>query len=273
MKRIGLALSGGGALGIAHIGVLRAFVDEGIPVDCIAGTSAGAIVAAGYAFEVPLETLTRKAGEINWYTMASLPDSKLGIASNRKIEEIMRSMVKDANLRDAAIPLAVVATDIEGGDEVVFREGVAAVAVRASACIPGLFVPVTIGGRKFVDGGLTEHLPLSPLRSMGAEARIGVNVMPWHARREVRNVIDVMVNFVSILASHQRHLVPLNADLLIEPDLAAYSVSDFGKADALIDEGYRATMAKMPEIRRLAGLAPHGKKENILRRFIRWLRS
>lgn len=272
MKKVGVALSGGSALGIAHIGVLQAFLDHGVPIDCISGTSAGAIVAAGYAFEISLEELRRRAGALNWAAMSSLPDSKLGIVSNRKVEETMTQMIDRRNIEDAAIPLAIVATDIESGEKIVFREGKAALAVRASACIPGFFIPVVIDGKKFVDGGLTENLPLSPLRAMGAEVRIGVNVMRWHSHKEVKNLVDVMMNAVSILASHQRHLVPQNVDILIEPDLTAYSASDFKRADELVAEGYRAAMKKMPEIQKMVGMRGGPKKEgNILRRFLDWL--
>jgi NTE family protein len=250
-KSIGIALGGGGALGMAHIGVLAALTENGIPIDCIAGTSAGALVATGYAFGMTTEAMKAVAAKLNWPHISSFPNSLLGFASNHSVEVDVEKYIGKKGIEQANIPLAIVVTDIEDGERVVLRRGRAALAVRASTCIPGMFVPVEINGRKFVDGGLTENLPLAPLREMDAEIKIGVNVIRWHARKEVKNVIDVMMNTISILASHQRHLVPQNVDILIEPDLSAYTPSDFKKSAEIIEEGYRAAAAKVPEIKEM----------------------
>jgi NTE family protein len=250
-RRIGIALGGGGALGMAHVGVLAALTDNNIPIDCIAGTSAGALVATGYAFGMTTEEMKAVAAKLNWPHMSSFPNSLLGFASNRSIEEDVEKYIGKKGIEKANIPLAIVVTDIEDGERVILRRGRAALAVRASTCIPGMFIPVEIDGRKFVDGGLTENLPLSPLHEMDAEIRIGVNVVRWHARREVKNVVDVMTNTISILASHQRHLVAQNVDILIEPELGAYTPSDFKKNAEIIEEGYRAAMEKIPEIKEM----------------------
>jgi NTE family protein len=274
LPSVGLALSGGGALGIAHIGVIKAFVENEIPIDLISGTSAGALVGAAYAFHVPIGDMEKAAKEMSWSFLASFPMSLLGLASNRAVEAGLEKYIGKKKIEEADIPLAIVVTDIEDGEKVVLRSGEAALAVRASCCIPGMFVPVEIGGRKFVDGGLTENLPLSPLKDMGADIKIGVNVIRWHSRKEVKNVIDVMTNSISILASHQRHLVPQNVDILIEPKLDDYSPSDFKKNVDLIKEGYRAAQAKIPEIKELIAKHSHAKKpKGIFARFMRWLQE
>jgi len=276
MRRIGIALGGGGALGMAHVGVLAALTEHGVPIDCIAGTSAGALVATGYAFGMTTEEMTAVAEKLNWPHISSFPNSLLGFASNHSIEADVERYIGKKKIEQANIPLAIVVTDIEDGEHVVLRRGRAALAVQASTCIPGMFVPVEIDGRKFVDGGLTENLPLSPLRDMDAEIRIGVNVVRWHARREVKTVIDVMMNTISILASHQRHLVAPNVDILIEPDLSAYTPSDFKKSAEIIAEGYRATMEKIPEIKKMMGRRSHhraGKSQGVLVRVWNWLRD
>ncbi len=277
-KSIGVALGGGGALGMAHVGVLAAFVENDIPIDCIAGTSAGALVATGYAFGMSTEEMKAVAAKLNWSHISGFPNSLLGFASNHSIEVDVEAYIGKKGIEQANIPLAIVVTDIEDGERVVLRRGRAALAVRASTCIPGIFVPVEIDGRKFVDGGLTENLPLSPLREMNAEIRIGINVVRWHARKEVKNVIDVMTNTISILASHQRHLVPQNVDILIEPDLSAYTPSDFKKNAEIIEEGYRATIAKVPEIKemmqhRSRRRARAEESKSILRRIWDWFRE
>jgi NTE family protein len=276
--RVGVALGGGGALGMAHVGVLAALMKNDIPIDCIAGTSAGALVATGYAFGMTTEEMKAVAIKLNWPYISSFPNSLLGFASNRSIEVEVERYLGNKGIEQANIPLAIVVTDIEDGERVILRSGRAALAVRASTCIPGMFVPVEIDGRKFVDGGLTENLPLSPLREMDAEIKIGVNVVHWHSRREVKNVIDVMTNTISILASHQRHLVPQNVDILIEPNLSAYTPSDFKKNMEIIEEGYRAAMAKVPEIQAMmkhrSRKGVHVEKaQGILGRIWNWFRE
>ena len=271
---VGIALGGGAARGIAHIGVLQALVDNNIPVDCIAGTSAGAIVAAAFAFGIPLETIRQKAKRLNWYMISVLPGSVLGLASNSAIDKMLRELIGGADISESKIPLAVVATKIETGEKVVFRNGKTALAVRASACIPGLFYPVEIKGIKLVDGELSESLPLSPLLDMGADIKIGVSVLHWRSRKKVGNLLDIISNSLDIMASHKEDRASENADVVIEPDLGAYGPSDFKKADALIAEGYRAASLKIPEIKKLLSRATKKQKpQRFFDRFWDWLKK
>lgn len=249
--KIGIALSGGSARGIAHIGVLQALMDHKIPIDCIAGTSAGAIVATGFAFGVPMEKLQEKANGLSWYSLPNFPTSALGLASNQSVKNIMEQFIGDADISEAKIPLAIVATNIETGEKVVYSKGNVSLAVRASACIPGLFVPVEIDGLKMVDGGLSESLPLSPLQNMKADIKIGVNVIHWHSVKKVTNIFDVLSNSVDIVAEHQKENPLDYADIIIEPNLSNYGPSDFSKTDAIVAEGYRAATLKIPEIKKL----------------------
>ncbi len=269
--RIGIALSGGSARGIAHIGVLQSLIDHNIPVDCISGTSAGSVVATGFAFGIPLEKLREKAEQINWYNISNFPTSALGLVSNQAVEKIMEEFIGAADISEAKIPLAIIATDIETGEKVVFRTGKAALAVRASTCIPGLFVPVEIAGRKLVDGELSESLPLSPLRDMNADIRIGVNVVHWHSKKKVSTIFDIMSNAIDITANHQKEDPLQYADLIIEPNLGDYGSSDFKKTDAMINEGYRAATLKIPEIKRLLARAQEmPEPETLIEKIRRW---
>lgn len=249
--KIGIALSGGSARGIAHIGVLQALIDHKIPISCIAGTSAGAIVATAFAFKVPMEKLQEKAKSLSWYSLPNFPTSALGLASNQSVKNIMEQFIGDADFSEAKIPLAIVATNIETGEKVVYSKGSVSLAVRASACIPGLFVPVEIDGLKMVDGGLSESLPLSPLQNMDADIKIGVNVIHWHSVRKVTNILDVLSNSVDIVAEHQKENPLDYADVIIEPNLSNFGASDFKKTDAIVAEGYRAATLKIPEIKKL----------------------
>jgi NTE family protein len=257
--KLGLALGGGSARGLANIGVLRAFVENDIPIDCIAGTSAGAIVATLFAFGLPLKEIQKNGKGLTWYSLSGFPSSKLGLTSGQPTEKKMEKLIGKVDIKAANIQLAILATDIEKGKSFIFQKGSAPLAVRASSSIPGLFAPTEIGGIKYVDGGLLENVPVSALEAMDAEIKIGVNVVHWHSDRKVNNVLDVILNAMDILAARQEDDAARRMDLLIEPDLAAYSPSDFNKADALVDEGYRAAMAKMPEIKQLLQKKPKRK--------------
>jgi NTE family protein len=272
---VGLALGGGAARGIAHIGVLQALVDNDIPIDFISGTSAGAIVAASFAFGRTPPEIKVSAKRLSWYALSSFPDSKLGLASNRALEKMMEDIMGKKDITEAKIPLAVMTTDIENGARVVFREGKAALAVRASCCIPGLFAPVDIDGRKLLDGGLSENVPLSPLKEMGADILIGVNLIHWHSERKVQNALDVVANAMDIMTARQEEDHERHGAIMISPDLGNFSSSDFKKIDALVEAGYRATMKKMPEIKERVGKRRREKqvKKGFWAKLRKWLRD
>lgn len=238
-QKIGLALSGGSALGLFHVGVLRAFKEQDLNIHCVAGTSAGALVAACFAFGAPLDDMVVVAEKLSWFKLANFSSSFLGLASNKAIGELIQKFLGQANIEDAKIPLAIVATDLLTGEKVVFRKGSVAQAVMASACIPGVFSPVSIDGRVLVDGGLAENLPLSPLTDMGAEIKIGVNLAKWRTYKRPRHLVDVMMTSMDILTHRQTNAAASAADLLIEPHLEHYSPSDLKSAIQLIPEGYR----------------------------------
>jgi NTE family protein len=249
--RVGVALSGGSALGIAHIGVLKSLLDHHIPIDCIAGTSAGAVIAACYAFNVPLDTVVEKARELSWYSLSKFSFSTLGLVSHAALGTLIRKFVGDVNIEDAKIPLAIIATDIEAGERVVFKKGPLIDALMASTSIPGVFIPVEVGGRLLVDGGLVDNLPFSALPELGATVKIGVNVNRWVTKARPKNLLDVVAKSLEIATTYR---YPLKKDeMLIEPHLEAFSPSDFRKADGLVGEGYRATTLAMQAIRSLIG--------------------
>lgn len=248
--KIGLALSGGSALGMAHIGVIKSLSENSIFIDCVSGTSAGAIAAACLAFEVPLEKMIEISKRINWSNISEFGYSKLGLSSNRPISEIIIEIMGDVKIEDAKIPLAIVATNIDTGEEVVFHKGNLTEAIMASTCLPGIFIPVEVRGKKLVDGGLIENLPLSPLKKMGAEIRIGVNLKHWSNYKKTRNVFDVISNSYNILSKSQDYSIINQAEIIIEPHLGKFSPSDFEKFDALLEEGYRAANRMIPKIKK-----------------------
>ena len=238
--KVGLALSGGSALGISHIGALRCLIDRNIPIDCISGTSAGSVVAAAYAFGVPFEKMIEISRRLSWSNVSKFGYSKLGLNSNEPVGDIIEEMIGNAKIEDALIPLAIVATDIDTGEKVVFRRGSVAQAVRASTCIPAFFVPVEIGKRRVVDGGLVENVPISPLKEMGAELLVGVNLGHWRTFKKTHNVLDVITNSYSIMLRPQMAPSFFEGSIMIDPHLEKYRASDFEKADDLMRIGYEA---------------------------------
>ncbi|HDP97696.1 MAG TPA: patatin, partial [bacterium] len=161
-NKIGLALGGGAVLGAAHIGVLKAMEELDIPVHFVAGTSIGALVAALYAFGKDYKQIEKIAAELDWLDVSGLSLSQYGLLSNKKLGKIINKAIGDVDFEDARIPLAMIATDISHGKEVVLKQGNVATAVMASTCIPGIFIPVEIEGKLLVDGGVVENVPISP---------------------------------------------------------------------------------------------------------------
>jgi NTE family protein len=237
-RNIGLALGGGAVLGGAHIGVLQALKEKQIRIDYIAGTSIGALVSALYAFGVSCDEMRKMALDLDWLDVSGLSFSKFGILNNEKIGAMVRKLIGDATFSQANIPLAINATDIGTGSKVILRSGSVAKAVMASTAVPGVFIPVEIDGRKLVDGGVLENVPLTALQNMGAEYMIGVDLNASQKFEEPHNVIDVLINTVKTGLISATRLQTIKADLLMEPDLSAYNLYNPAKIAEIIDKGY-----------------------------------
>ena len=169
MDNTGLALSGGAARGIAHIGVLRALEEHKIPIKFISGTSVGAIIAALYAFDIELDEIGRFAKSLNLSKVSSFKLSKYGLFDNHNLKDLLCEYIGDSRIEDSKLPLAIIATDISSGEKVILKSGSVCDAVCASSAIPGLFAPVIIDNQSLVDGGLVQNLPVSVLKEMGAD--------------------------------------------------------------------------------------------------------
>ncbi len=175
-KKVGLALAGGGARGMAHVGVIRTLESEGIPIDCIAGTSVGSLVGAAYAAGVQRERLMDMALTLGWLDLARPVWPRTGFISLAKLETYLVDFVGDLSFDDLDMPYAAVASDLTRFEQVVLKEGRVAPAVRASCSIPGIITPVEIDGQLLVDGGVTNNLPISVVRDLGADVVIAVGL-------------------------------------------------------------------------------------------------
>ncbi|MGE5576001.1 MAG: patatin-like phospholipase family protein [Syntrophothermus sp.] len=249
--KVGLALGAGAARGIAHLGVIATLLREGIPIDVIAGTSAGSLVGAVYASGVDLDRIIQLATNLSWDHLVELTVPRMGLIKGNKLLQFIRLITKNKTFADLEIPFAAVAMDIERGEEVVLSEGSVADAVRASCAIPGVFVPHRIGDRLLVDGGVINRVPINVARWLGADIVIGVDVGESARVVKVNNIIDVIMQSIDIMEREIHRDKVSSADVLIRPDLGAIASTNFEAATASIAAGEAATMEVLPKIREL----------------------
>ena len=247
--KIGLALGGGAAKGIAHIGVLSALEEAKVEISYISGTSVGAIVAALYAFKVDTATMGSLARRLTMSKVTTFKLNKTGFFSTDSLRELMLEYLGEVNIEDAEIPLAIVATDINSGEEVILTSGPVADAVCASAAVPGIYIPVVIDGRTLVDGGLVENVPVGPLRTMGAGVIIASNLSAVNHYSEPSHVVDVMRNAFEIAVSRHTKAQLKDVDLLISMDLSDFSLRDNSERyDELFAIGYDSTLSQLSNV-------------------------
>ncbi|HCC05432.1 TPA: patatin [Patescibacteria group bacterium] len=271
VPKVGLALSGGATLGIAHVGVLKAFADHHIPIDYISGTSTGSLVAACFAFGMPLSQMIEITEGLDWKKISKFGYSRLGINTNKPMSVFITDLLGDVKIEDANIPLAIVATDIESFEMVVLREGSLHEAIRASTCIPGFFAPVELNGRMLVDGVLSENLPLTPLDEMGAVIKIGVNLSSNPVKVRPQNILEVISNSYTVLSRHRDVNLNSRADVIIEPDLNKFDSRKFKDADQILEEGYNAALKAIPVIKEI--ISSHHKKKGWLAELLSFFTS
>jgi NTE family protein len=250
LPSIGIALGGGFARGLAHIGVLKVFEEEGIPIDFVAGTSVGSVIGAAYCSGISAKELEEVAALVRFKHFARWTISRYGIASNDRMISFLQKVLKVRTFEELRIPLAVAATDFVTGDGAVFTSGPLIDPVRASCAYPGMFLPVNIGGKLLVDGMLAHSVPTVPLREMGAQRVVGVYLSAnWVNLRGPRHVFDVVGQCFSIAQQQMCGIWQAAADLVLTPDVRGFSYDGFERAPELIAAGELATRAALPRIK------------------------
>ncbi len=235
---IGIAFGGGGVLGAAHIGVLKAMHELGFKADIVAGTSIGSFVAALHAFGKTWKEIETVSIDLDWSDLSGLTLSEYGLLSNRKFGAVVTRLLGSRRIEDAPIPLAIVSTNVSTGTKVVFREGDVATAVMASSSIPGIFRPVEYGDMLLVDGVLTENVPISPLLEMGAGRIVCVDLLGRHTFSRPEHLATLLMNaFYSALRTISALQIQ-DADLVITPDLSGFSLVDMSAVPAILEAGY-----------------------------------
>ena len=258
-RKLGLAFGGGFARAVAHIGVLKVLEEEKIPIDLVAGTSAGAILGAAYCAGLSARELEAMAVASRFRDFARMTLSRYGLYASDRMANFCERALKIKSFEDLKIPLAVTATDVRTGDPVVFTKGPLVDPMRASCAYPGMFPPVELDGRSLIDGMLAYSVPTTPLRQMGADFVIGVYLSPdKSAHPAPRHLLEVLGQCLSIAEDKMRHLWKRDADLVVEPDINGFSFDCFDRAKELIANGEKAARAALPQLRRLLRLPePH----------------
>ena len=252
---IGLALSGGAARGIAHVGVARALSENNIPVDYIAGTSAGSLVGGALATGMPLDRIEDLGRKMRWRDIGRMTMSRLGVQSNERLEQYLRDKLPITRFEELPVPFAAVATDLNTGAPVILRDkGDLPFAIRASCTIPGWYVPVVDEeGRQLVDGGLVAVIPASVARSLGANIVIAVDVNAEGAKfiGSTSSVIGVVLQSMLVVQKTASRYQLSLADHVIKPKVGHIRWDEMGRAGELVEAGYEAGVESVPEIRAL----------------------
>jgi NTE family protein len=250
---IGLALGGGAARGFAHIGVIKALESQGIIADIVVGTSAGSVVGALYAAGNSGFALQKMALEMD---EAAISDWALplfartsGVLKGAALQNYVNAAVNNAPIEKLKLPFGAVATDLTNGMPILFRMGNTGMAVRASSAVPGVFQPVEIGKRRYVDGGLVAPVPVRFAREMGADVVIAVNISSQTDKQVALSSLEVLMQTFSIMGQRINQFELKDADIVIEPSLGAMRGNDFNGRNLAILAGEQATFAVMAQIK------------------------
>lgn len=259
LPRIGLALGGGAARGFAHVGVIQVLEEAGIRPALVAGTSAGSLVAAIYASGKTGKQLQRVAETMEEATIAdwTLPLFNRGMLRGDALARYVNGQVGSRLIEDMPLPLGIVTTDLNSGQSMLFQRGDTGTAVRASSSVPGVFQPVRISGRDYVDGGLVSPVPVRAARQMGAELVIAVDISSPPEGNLAGSTLDVMLQTFSIMSKSINYFELKEADVVVKPVLPGVSSSDFGARKRSIEAGRQAMLQLMPQLRSAIAAKTH----------------
>jgi NTE family protein len=246
--KIGLALGSGGARGFAHLGVIKALKDAGIPIHLIAGSSMGALVASFYGAGIDMDRLYKLSTAFKRKYFLDFTVPKMGFISGKKVKEFIKVFTHGKNIEELSIPVGIVATDLLTGEKVVFQTGPVADAVRASISIPGIFVPEKQNGRILVDGGVSDRVPVSVAREMGADIVIAVDVSRVKRNAEITSIYDVIMQSIDIMQAEIINNREIAASVMIRPPVEIYSSRAFTNIEEIINHGEEETKKHLNQI-------------------------
>jgi len=258
-KKLGLALGSGGARGLAHIGVIKVLKENNIPIDYIVGSSMGAIIGAYYALNLEIDSLEKKALQLTKRDLVKLIDitsPKRALIAGNKVKNFIKNLIEDKSFSDTKIPLKIIATDLESGEEVIISRGKLIDAIRASISIPVLFPPIRLHKRLLVDGGIVNATPVDIVKEMGADIVIGVDLtIKGKVKLENPTIVETLMQSYEIYRTQsvKSNLYKVNKNLVvIKPNVAGKLNSfKFYNTQRFIDKGEGVTKKALPKIKRL----------------------
>jgi len=245
--RLGIALGGGFARGLAHIGVLKVLLENQIAIDGVAGTSIGSIVAAGLASGCSIGEMVAIAQKVRWKSFARWTFPRLGFATNERMEAFLAKALRCRTFEQLKLPLAIVAADLRTGEAVIFREGDLITPLRASCSFPGLFVPIEYRGRLLLDGAIVNSVPVSALS--GVDVVVAVHIRSNGLERRPTNLFEIVGESFRITQNLNQASWRDHCDLAIEPEVKDFRWDDFGRASELIAAGEIAARQALPALR------------------------
>lgn len=249
--KVALVLGGGAARGFAHIGVIQALEESGIPIDMVVGTSAGSVVAALHASGKSGTELQRIALSMEEASFSDwrLPLFTPGVIKGEALARFIRAQVDAKQIQDLPIRLGIVATDLQSGQGILFQRGDVAMAVRASSAIPAVFQPVSISGHEYVDGGLVAPVPVSYARQMGAEVIIAVDISAAPQANASQDSFQILMKTFAIMGSSINRFELRDADVVVKPSLQGLSSTSFSSRREAITAGYQSMLSMLGKLR------------------------
>ena len=249
--RIGLALGGGAARGFAHVGVIAVLEEAGLKPQLVVGTSAGSLVAALYASGKTSAQLQQTALNMEEVAITDwmLPIIGRGMFRGDALARYVNDLVANRLMENMAIPLGIVATDLNSGQAVLFQRGDTGTAVRASSAVPAVFVPVKINGREYVDGGLVSPVPVRYARQMGADVVIAVDISSPPEANLAGDTLQILLQTFAIMGKSINQYELKDADVVVRPSLAGLKSADFSARQRAIDSGRAAMLAALPQLK------------------------
>ncbi len=255
-KKIGLALGSGGLKGLAHIGVIKVLEKNNIPIDFIAGTSAGAIIGGIYASQGNISDAEKLAQQLSYQDLIRVffdPRLHLGLVKGQKAIKFLEKYINDIKIEDLRIPFQAVTSDIQTGEIVVLDKGKLSMAIRASSSVPFIFEPIKYNGHYLIDGGASQPVPVKTVRKMGADIVIAVNLDTAFFSSSLQRftIVSLLRNSVNLLRYHLAKENIKEADIVINPNIPDIAWTRITKGKKLISLGEKATEEIIPALKKL----------------------
>lgn len=250
IREVTLVLGGGSARGLAHIGVLKVLEREKVPINKIVGTSMGALIGAAYSVGVPIARMEEKALAFSLKRLLDPIIPRMGLLAGEKLEAIVRDVIENKSFSACRIPLAVVVSDIENGEELAYQSGDLAKIIRASCSWPGIFNPVTIDGRLLVDGGIKNSVPTKIAKGLDLDYMIAVDAGFCVRKNKIENIFQMILQSFQIMGHELNRYQANLADAVINVELGDMDQSAFHRAKEAVNKGQAAAEGMIEKIKK-----------------------